>query len=90
MEPTIPDGLVSDKLFDDDEMPGLGCALSIALLPVLLIAGSAIAEMVVDEKAPGMPLVLFLGSAPIALLLTLAVANWAFGPRVGRSLTEVM
>jgi Gnt-I system high-affinity gluconate transporter len=31
----------------------------------------------------------FLGSAPVALLLTLLVAIWAFGPRIGRSLAEV-
>ena len=31
----------------------------------------------------------FFGAAPIALLITLLVAIWAFGPRVGRSLSEV-
>lgn len=31
----------------------------------------------------------FLGAAPVALLITLLVACWVFGPRVGRSLGEV-
>ncbi|MEV0603222.1 gluconate:H+ symporter [Streptomyces sp. NPDC050315] len=89
MNPSIPKGLVSDRAFTDEEMPGMGWALSVALFPVVLIAGASVAEMAIGEHHAGMPLVAFLGSAPVALLLTLILAAWAFGPRVGRSLADV-
>ncbi|WP_030607013.1 gluconate:H+ symporter [Streptomyces sclerotialus] len=89
MNPSIPTGLVSDRAFTDEEMPGMGWSLSVALFPVVLIAGASVAEMVVGAHHAGMPLVAFLGSAPVALLLTLILAAWAFGPRIGRSLGEV-
>ncbi|GAA2253604.1 idonate transporter [Streptomyces ruber] len=89
MNPSIPTGLVSDRSFTDEEMPGMGWALSVALFPVVLIAGASVAEMAAGEHAPGMAFVAFVGSAPIALLLTLVLAVWAFGPRIGRPLGEV-
>lgn len=89
MNPSIPTGLVSDRRFTDEEMPGMGWSLSVALFPVVLIAGASVAEMVIGEHHAGMPLVAFLGSAPVALLLTLVLAAWVFGPRIGRSLGDV-
>jgi len=89
MNPSIPEGLVSDKEFSEDEMPGMGWSLFVALLPIVMIAGAAILELTLAEGTPGLPLIQFLGSAPIALLITLIVAMWVFGPRVGRSLKDV-
>ncbi|WP_419995787.1 gluconate:H+ symporter [Streptomyces boninensis] len=89
MNPSIPKGLVSEKVFEDDEMPGMGWSLGVALLPVVLIAGAAVADMAVSEESGLLHTVEFIGAPPIALLLTLVVSVWAFGPRVGRSLDEV-
>ncbi|MFI7339981.1 gluconate:H+ symporter [Streptomyces sp. NPDC050085] len=89
LDPSIPLGLVSEKEFDEHEMPGLGWSLSVALFPVVLIAGASITDMATDSESPLVHTVAFLGSAPIALLLTLSLAIWAFGPRIGRSLKEV-
>ncbi|WP_068431353.1 gluconate:H+ symporter [Piscicoccus intestinalis] len=89
MNPQIPDGLVSDKLFTDEEMPKMGLSVSVALLPVVMLAGAAVAEMTLPEDHPAQNWLGFFGAAPIALLITLLVAIWAFGPRVGRSLSEV-
>ncbi|MFM9448361.1 gluconate:H+ symporter [Streptomyces acidiscabies] len=92
MNPTVPTGLVSDKVFEEDELPGLAWSLAVALLPVVLIAGAAVTDMATDAESSASGLVHtveFIGSAPIALLLTLLVAVWAFGPRIGRSLEEV-
>ncbi len=88
MNPSIPAGLVSDKEFSEDEMPGLGWSLFVVLLPVVVIAGAAVVELAAPD-ASFLPVVQFLGAAPIALLLTLLVAMWVFGPRIGRSLGEV-
>ncbi|WP_255945735.1 gluconate:H+ symporter [Streptomyces odontomachi] len=89
MHPTIPEGLVSERTFTEEEMPGMGWSLSVALLPVVLIAGAAITDMATSGSGPVLHTVAFVGAAPIALLLTLLVAVWAFGPRIGRSLDEV-
>ncbi|MBK8447143.1 MAG: gluconate permease [Micropruina sp.] len=88
MDPQIPAGLVSDKLFDDDEMPSLWTSLAVALLPVVLIAGAAIFEMTAPES-PAIGFVQFIGSAPIALLITLLIACYVFGPMIGRTLDDV-
>ncbi|GGZ42921.1 gluconate:H+ symporter [Streptomyces bluensis] len=89
MNPSIPKGLVSERVFEDEEMPGIGWSLGVALLPVVLIAGAAVTDLSTSASNPLLHFVAFIGSAPIALLLTLLVAIWAFGPRIGRSLTEV-
>ncbi|TDC74163.1 gluconate:H+ symporter [Streptomyces hainanensis] len=89
MDPEIPKGLVTEREFGDDEMPGMGWSLSVALVPVVLIAGAAVYDMAVSDDNGALPFVTFVGAAPIALLLTLLLAVWAFGPRVGRSLEQV-
>jgi Gnt-I system high-affinity gluconate transporter len=89
MNPTVPKGLVAEEVFDEEEMPGLGWSLSVALLPVVLIAGAAVTDLADSGDSPLLHFVNFIGSAPIALLLTLGAAIWAFGPRMGRSLAEV-
>ncbi|MCW8383862.1 gluconate:H+ symporter [Streptomyces justiciae] len=90
MDPTIPQGLVTERVFEEDELPGMGWSLFVALVPIVLIAGAAVADMAVDDdKNPVLHAVEFIGSAPVALLLTLCLAIWAFGPRIGRSLDEV-
>ncbi|MGW6026795.1 gluconate:H+ symporter [Streptomyces sp. NPDC055099] len=89
MNPTIPTGLVSEHEFTDEEMPGMGWSLAVALFPVVLIAGASVTEMATSAESPFLHFVTFIGSAPIALLLTLLLAIWAFGPRIGRSLADV-
>ncbi|MFC9428095.1 gluconate:H+ symporter [Streptomyces sp. NPDC056987] len=89
MNPSVPKGLVSERVFEEEEMPGTAWSLAVALLPVVLIAGAAVTDMATSAQTPLTHFVAFIGSAPIALLLTLVVAIWAFGPRIGRSLSEV-
>ncbi|MET7696207.1 gluconate:H+ symporter [Streptomyces sp. NPDC005485] len=89
MNPSIPQGLVTEREFTDEEMPGLGWSLSVALFPVVLIVAAAVTDMATSSETPLLHTVAFIGSAPIALLLTLCLASWAFGPRIGRSLEEV-
>jgi Gnt-I system high-affinity gluconate transporter len=89
MNPSIPQGLVSDRMFTDEEMPGMAWSLSVALLPVVLIAGAAVTDMAAPGSSPLLNFIAFIGAAPTALLLTLMVAVWAFGPRIGRSLADV-
>jgi Gnt-I system high-affinity gluconate transporter len=89
MNPSIPEGLVTERIFSDEEMPSMAWSLSVALFPVALIAGAAVSDMAASGSGPYLHVIAFVGSAPIALLLTLILAMWAFGPRIGRSLAEV-
>ncbi|WP_086802966.1 gluconate:H+ symporter [Streptomyces caniscabiei] len=89
MTPSIPQGLVTEREFTDEEMPGLGWSLFVALFPVALIVAAAVTDMATAAENGPLHFVAFIGSAPIALLLTLCLAVWAFGPRIGRSLEEV-
>ncbi|MBB4712515.1 Gnt-I system high-affinity gluconate transporter [Streptomyces luteogriseus] len=89
LTPSIPKGLVSEREFTDEEMPGLGWSLFVALFPVVLIVAAAVTDMATSGESPLLHAVAFIGSAPIALLLTLCLAVWAFGPRIGRSLSDV-
>lgn len=57
-------------------------------MPVILIAGAAIIELALP-KGPFVDWVTFIGSPTVALLLGLLVAMYVFGPRIGRSLTDV-
>ncbi|MEV7082599.1 gluconate:H+ symporter [Streptomyces sp. NPDC093516] len=89
LTPSIPKGLVSEREFTEEEMPGLGWSLCVALFPVVLIVAAAVTDMATSGESPLLHTVAFVGSAPIALLLTLCLAVWAFGPRIGRSLGDV-
>jgi Gnt-I system high-affinity gluconate transporter len=89
MNPSLPKGLVSERVFEEEEMPSTAWSLAVALLPVVLIAGAAVTDMATSAETPVVHVVAFVGSAPVALLLTLLVSIWAFGPRIGRSLEEV-
>ncbi|MEU2541525.1 gluconate:H+ symporter [Streptomyces iakyrus] len=89
MTPSIPQGLVTEQEFTDEEMPGLGWSLFVALFPVALIVAAAVTDMATSAENGFLHFVAFIGSAPIALLLTLCLAIWAFGPRIGRSLDDV-
>ncbi|MDR2348573.1 MAG: gluconate:H+ symporter [Bifidobacteriaceae bacterium] len=79
----IPPGLVAQKEFDKAELPSFGVSLALTALPIVLIAGAAIMELAVGPDAPGMAVVLFLGEAPIALLIGLlsALAYFSWGKK---------
>lgn len=87
--PEIPAGLVSDREFEDDELPGMGLSLSVALLPVVLIAGAAIYDMTDPREGALTGIVEFVGAPAIALLIALVVSVCVFGPLSGRPMSEV-
>jgi Gnt-I system high-affinity gluconate transporter len=89
MDPSIPEGLVSEREFAEDEMPGLGVSVGVALLPVVLIAGAAIVAMITSATSPVLDGIAFIGDPTIAETIALLVAIWVFGPRMGRPLSEV-
>jgi Gnt-I system high-affinity gluconate transporter len=90
LDPAIPMGLVSEKHFEDRDMPSFSTSILVALLPVVLIGGAAAADMTMGKNSTARNVIDFVGSSPIALLISLLLAIWLVGLRVGRSLDEIM
>lgn len=74
--------LFNDKRFTDEEMPGLGISIFTALLPVLLLAGSAILKISVPKEHALMPAIEFIGDPIIAMIITILIAIFTLG--IGR------
>lgn len=89
MNPSIPTGLVSEEEIPENKLPSLGVSLTVALFPVVFIAGAAIYDMFVETDNTLSEIINFLGSPTIALLMALLLAMYVFGPRIGRSMTVV-
>lgn len=89
INPTIPEGLVSDKEFTDEELPSRWASFAVAIFPIILIAGSEVIVMTEPSSEALVSTLKFVGSTPIALLITLLLAIIVFGPMNGRSLKDV-
>jgi Gnt-I system high-affinity gluconate transporter len=89
INPTIPEGLVSDKEFTDEELPSRWASFAVAIFPIILIAGSEVIVMTEPSSEALVSTLKFIGSTPIALLITLLLAIIVFGPLNGRSLKDV-
>lgn len=87
---SIPEGLVSTKVFKEEEMPSFGLSLFSALIPVILMAISTFGDLLLPKKSPTLVYLHFFGDAPIALLITVIIGIFALGTARGKSLTEVM
>ena len=83
MNPSIPAGLVPEESpIPEQDLPSFGSCLFIVLAPVVLMAGSAVGELWLDEKNPLVPYLTFFGEGPIALLVALLMAIYLLGPTV--------
>lgn len=73
-----------------DQLPGMAISVFTALLPVLLMALSALAKLQLSEGAIIYQLMSFVGDPVIALLISVLVAIVTLGTNLGRSLETVM
>lgn len=78
--------LVSDKRFEDHEMPSLFISLFTALLPVILLAGSALIKNVwgIDN-----PIIELLSDPIMVMIITIVVAIFTLGIFRGKSMIQV-
>jgi Gnt-I system high-affinity gluconate transporter len=90
MNPSIPEGLGSSKIFKDEEMPSFLSSITAALIPVVLMGISAFCEVLLPEGNSFRHIMEFFGSATIALMISLLLSFYLLGTRVGRSLKDVM
>ncbi len=87
---SVPEGLAVPKVLKEEELPGFGVSMLVALLPIILMAISTYADMYMDKKAPVVGVIHFFGDAPIALLVTVLYSAYSLGVARGRMLEDVM
>lgn len=90
INPEIPDGLYNPTIFKDEEMPGFGVSVFTALVPVVLMAASAIAKLVLNQQSQIAKILEFLGQPDMALTISVAIAIYTFGLGRGKKMSDIM
>ncbi|OON38774.1 gluconate transporter [Izhakiella australiensis] len=85
----IPEGLYNSKKFTEEEMPGFGVSVGTALVPVILMALRAIAEMILPKGHPFLAYAEFFGDPIMATLIAVLIAIFTFGLNRGRTMDQV-
>ncbi|SFN68328.1 gluconate permease GntT [Izhakiella capsodis] len=85
----IPEGLYNPKTFTEEEMPGFGASVWTSLVPVILMALRAIAEMSLPKSHPFVAYAEFLGDPVMATLLAVLIAIFTFGLNRGRTMDQI-
>ncbi len=81
-----PDQYCNLERTPDAGLPNFGITLFTILLPLLLMIGKTIIELVADKNAPFMPIVSFIGSPITALFLAAILSYYVMGWKRGNSL----
>ncbi len=86
----IPEGLYNPKTFTEAEMPSFAVSVWTALVPVVLMAIRAVAEMVLPTGHVLLPYAEFFGDPIMATLIAVLIALFTFGLNRGRTMDQVM
>ena len=87
----IPEGLHNDKVFTEEEMPSFGVSIFTALVPVILMAATAIGKMMNLPKTSTIMVILnFIGDPSVALTISIIIAFYTFGFARGKSMKDIM
>lgn len=77
-------------IFEEEEMPSLFISIFTALLPVLLLAVTAVLKLLVSPASTFGKILAFLGDPVIAMLITILVAIYTLGLGRGKPMRVVM
>lgn len=88
-KPKPLEGLFSNKVWTEEEMPGITVSLLTALSPVLLLGVSAILKFYVSDSTPLGKIIYTVGDPVIAMLIAVLIAIFTLGVFRGRSMREV-
>jgi len=86
----IPEGLFNPRTFTEKEMPSFAVSVWTALVPVILMAVRALAEMLLPRSHALLVYAEFIGDPVMATLIAVLIAIFTFGLNRGRSIDEVM
>lgn len=81
---------VNPTVLTEEEMPGINISIFTALLPIILIMFSTIADLFFPKDYAFMPFVNFLGNPVIAMLISVLVAIYTLGLARGKRMTDIM
>ncbi|HMG92157.1 MAG TPA: gluconate:H+ symporter [Chryseolinea sp.] len=87
---SVPLKIFKSDPIPTDKLPGLGISVFSSMLPVILIALTTVLGNVVTEPGPLRTTVVFFSDAAIVMILSLAVATYTLGLRLGMSMKKVM
>jgi len=85
----IPEGLYNAKTFTEAEMPSFSVSVWTSLVPVILRAGRAVAEMILPKGHPVLAYAEFFGDPVMATLIAVLIAIFTFGLNRGRSMDQI-
>ena len=88
MNVAIPGGIKVDA--EQKELPGVFESFVLALLPVILIAMAVVANTFMPGESVIKKVILFLGDATVALLISVLLAVLILGVMKGRTMQQVM
>jgi Gnt-I system high-affinity gluconate transporter len=74
----------------DEQLPGLGISIFSSLLPVILLGLTTVLTMMVIENDFLRTLILFLSDPAVVMILSLAVATYTLGLRMGMKMKRIM
>jgi len=83
------EGLVGRRM-PDEKLPGAFNSYLTALLPVVLLVITTLLPFLLGGQGKGKSFLQFLGDPGIILLLSVIVATYTLGIRMGRSIKEIM
>ena len=79
----------NQKILSDDEMPSLSASICTALLPVILLACTALLKQFIAADSFFGKVLIFLGDPVMAMLITVLVAMYVLGIKRGKNIKEV-
>lgn len=85
-----PKGLFNPKIFTEEEMPSFGISVFTAVVPVILMALAAIAEMTLPKTSGLRQLLEFVGDPVMAMLISVIIAVYTLGISKGQKMQDVM
>lgn len=83
-------GILTVKPIQEDKLPGLAISILSAMLPVVLITLTTVFDNLVKDAGTLKPVILFFADPAIVMVLSLAVATYTLGLRMGTSIKVVM
>lgn len=85
----VPQGLYNPKSFSEVEMPTFAVSVWTALVPVVLMAVRAVAEMMLPKGHVLLPYAEFFGDPIMATLIAVLIAIFTFGLNRGRTMEQI-
>jgi Gnt-I system high-affinity gluconate transporter len=83
-------GIITVKEIPATQLPGLGTSVLSALLPVVLITLTTLLDRLAPQAGLLRPLIIFFSDPAIVMVVSLAVATYTLGLRMGSSMKKVM